>query len=278
MSPALSALAVILAFAGARELAGSSVGSRLANRLQRGLPGGGGEGRVALIAGRLGLEARLQRAALEQRITIRGFVLLKFAGALAGVLFGVAVAALAPVRLRPVLLALTTAAGFLAPDALAERIARRRRAAVLAALPDALDLLAVGVSGGRAPAGVLGQIAATGPEPLASELAVALADVDCGASLDDAMATMRRRLPGPELGTLAAALERSRRHGSPLAEQLHAQAAAQRLDARRRLAERAARAAPKIQLVIALVLVPSVLLTIVAALIAHSDVLLAGFR
>jgi hypothetical protein len=42
-------------------------------------------------------------------------------------------------------------------------------------------------------------------------------------------------------------------------------------------AARAARAAPKIQLVVALVLVPSVLLMIAAGLIANADVLLAGF-
>ena len=40
---------------------------------------------------------------------------------------------------------------------------------------------------------------------------------------------------------------------------------------------RGGRAAPKIQLVVALVLVPSVLAMIAAALIAYSEVLLAGF-
>jgi uncharacterized protein involved in exopolysaccharide biosynthesis len=40
--------------------------------------------------------------------------------------------------------------------------------------------------------------------------------------------------------------------------------------------ERAARAAPKIQLVIALVLVPAVMLLVVAALVANSDRLI-GF-
>ena len=79
---------------------------------------------------------------------------------------------------------------------------------------------------------------------------------------------------GAEVGALAAALERSRTYGSPLAEQLHLQATALRRDARRRIEERAARAAPKIQLVVALVLVPSVLLMIVAAIVAHSDALL----
>ena len=62
--------------------------------------------------------------------------------------------------------------------------------------------------------------------------------------------------------------------GAPLAERLHEQAAALRAASRRAIEERAARAAPKIQLVVALVLVPSVLLTIVAALVAHSDSLL----
>ena len=75
----------------------------------------------------------------------------------------------------------------------------------------------------------------------------------------------------------SAALERSRRYGSPLAEQLREQAASLRSEARRSTEERAARAAPKIQLVVALVLVPSVLLMIAAGLIANSDALLAGF-
>jgi tight adherence protein C len=79
------------------------------------------------------------------------------------------------------------------------------------------------------------------------------------------------------VGALAAAIERSRTYGSPLAERLHLQAGALRVEARRRIEDRAARAAPKIQLVVALVLVPSVLLVIVAAIIAHSGALLGQF-
>jgi tight adherence protein C len=45
----------------------------------------------------------------------------------------------------------------------------------------------------------------------------------------------------------------------------------------RTVQERAARAAPKIQLVVALVLVPSVLLMIAAGLIPNADTLLGGF-
>ncbi len=106
---------------------------------------------------------------------------------------------------------------------------------------------------------------------------MAVAEMDGGASVNEALESMRARVPGREVGALAAALERSRRYGSPLAEQLREQATALRGEARRGVEERAARAAPKIQLVVALILVPSVLLMIAAALIANSDALLAGF-
>jgi len=87
---------------------------------------------------------------------------------------------------------------------------------------------------------------------------------------------MRRRTPGPELAALAAAIDRSRIHGTPLADQLRRQSAGLRIEQHRLLTDHAARAAPKIQLVVALILVPSVLLMIVAALVANSDVLLSG--
>jgi tight adherence protein C len=79
------------------------------------------------------------------------------------------------------------------------------------------------------------------------------------------------------MAALCAAIERSSRFGSPLADQLRRQSGALRRDQRRAIEERASRAAPKIPLVVALVLVPSVLLMIAAGLIANADVLLDGF-
>ena len=181
-----------------------------------------------------------------------------------------------PPRLAIVVALALPAAGFVTPEALLERTARRRRARIGAALPDALDLLAVGTAAGRSPATVLGEISTGSSGPLALELAVAVAEIQCGLPQREALAAVRGRAPGTGLGAVASALERSRRYGSPLADQLHDQAAELRLAARRRIEERAARAAPKIQLVVALVLVPSVLLMILAALIAHSGALFAG--
>jgi len=169
------------------------------------------------------------------------------------------------------------AAGFVLPDALLEREARRRHRRLLVSLPDALDLLAIGSSAGRGPAAGFAEIARSGSGPLADELRVVVAELDCGQPLGEALTALRQRVPGGEVATLCASIERSRRLGSPLADQLRRQSSALRRDQRRAVEERAARAAPKIQLVVALILVPSVLLMIAAGLIANADVLLSGF-
>lgn len=242
MSPVLAALAGLLLFVSAWELAGFEA------------PGG-------LARARRKFQAR------------RSSLVAKGLGTLTGGLAFLAIAPAAPGRLAPLLGAGLLTAGFLAPQAHAERAARRRRARLVEALPDALDLLAVGAAAGRAPAALFAEIASGTGGPLAAEFAITVAEVDTGFPVAAALERLRRRTGATEIGGLAAALERSRRYGSPLADQLHAQAATLRREERRRVEERAARAAPKIQLVVALVLVPSALLTIAAALVAHSDAL-----
>jgi tight adherence protein C len=195
------------------------------------------------------------------------------AAGLAGAIAGPAV----PGRLAWLLAATMPIAGFFAPDILEARAERRRRQELLAALPDALDLLAVSVAAGRSVPAGFAEIAAAGSGPLADELRVTAAELECGAPIAVALASLRRRVPGSEMATLCAAIERSRRLGSPLADQLRRLSASIRRGQRRAVEERAARAAPKIQLVVALVLVPSVLLMIAAGLIANADRLLSGF-
>jgi tight adherence protein C len=203
------------------------------------------------------------------------------AARVAGCVFGALAAALAapaaPGRLAWLVAFALPAAGFVAPDALRARFERRRRRMLVAALPEALDLLAVGAAAGRSPGAGFAEIARAGAGPLAEELGATVAELECGTPLGEALARLRTRVPGSEIATLCASIERSRRFGSPLADQLRRQATALRREQRRAVEERAARAAPKIQLVVALVLVPSVLLMIAAGLIANADLLLRGF-
>ena len=277
---ALIAIAVLLGAAGVWELAGSR-GEEVGEALRRTAASLSG-GRLRTLAEAalwLRIPERLERAGLAGRVSIGAVLTGKLGGAALGAVLGVISSPAAPGRLGIVVVLALPAAGFLAPEALLERAARRRASRLRAALPDALDLLAVGTAAGRSPQRVLGEIssAATPGEPLAAELAVAVTEIECGTPQREAIACLRDRVPGAGLGALAAALERSRRFGSPLADQLHEQAASLRRDARRRIEEQAARAAPKIQLVVALVLVPSVLLMIVAGLVANSDALFGAF-
>jgi tight adherence protein C len=269
-SGVLVALAVLLAWAGLRELLGSGA-STLSARLAR------GGSRVAATALRLDLPDRLARSGLEARLPLAALLLGKLAGAALGGLAALVAAPVAPGRLSLLVAVGLPAAGFLAPDALLERRARLRRRRLLGALPDACDLLAVAAVAGRSPASGFAELARGSEGPLAEELRMTVAELSCGRPLTAALGSLRRRVPGGEVATLCAAIERSRRYGSPLADQLRRQSSALRNDQRRAVEERAARAAPKIQLVVALVLVPSVLLMITAALIANADVLLSGF-
>jgi tight adherence protein C len=227
------------------------------------------------VATSLGLSERVTRAGLAERLPVATLLAAKAMGAVVGALVGLMVAPAAPGRLAVVLAFGLPIAGFLGPDAWLERRARQRLAGLRTGLPDALDLVAVGAAAGRPPVAGMAEVA-RGKGPLADELAVVTAEDSCGVPQREVLETLRRRAPVPEVAALCGLIERSRRYGSPLADQLREQASGLRGNQRRRIEEQAARAAPKIQLAVALLLVPSVLLMIAAGLLANVDRFLAG--
>jgi tight adherence protein C len=187
--------------------------------------------------------------------------------ALAGVL-AAALSATAPGRLAFALLVAGPAAGFLTPDLwLASRSAARARE-IRRELPPLLDLLRVSVEAGSSLAQALAQVGARAHGPLAGEWRAVGRQVALGVPLEAALDAMVIAAPLPEVRALRAALDRARRHGAPLAGTLAAQARDARFALVRHAREEAARAGPKIQLVVALLLVPSVLLLVAAALLA----------
>lgn len=221
-----------------------------------------------------GLGDRIRRAGLEGSLAPRVVFLAKGAVAAAGMILGSLFTGVLPGRLTPLVLLAMAIGGFILPDFLLERSAKRRHRRMVTALPDVLDLLAVSVQTGRGLGGCLLDLARSGRGPLITEMARAGDDMAWGSGQAAALEGLRRRIGGTEITSLVSILERSRRLGSPLADQLRRQSATLRQDQRRAIEEEAARAAPKIQLVIALILVPSVLLLIVAALAANADDLL----
>jgi tight adherence protein C len=221
----------------------------------------GGRGRAAAGAG-----ARLEAAGLDgaqapQLAALRG------GAALAGLAFAVLLAPGLPPRWVVLEALAASGAGYLAPDVWLRRRAQQRARAIAAELADVLDLLRVAATAGLPVRRALTEVGRRHPGVLAAELARAAARLGLGAPDDEVLAALERRCPAEGIPALTAALTRARRLGAPLAGTLAAQAEEARARRAQRCAEAAARASPKIQLVVALLLVPSVLLLVAAALI-----------
>jgi tight adherence protein C len=176
-------------------------------------------------------------------------------------------AAAAPGRSALVLLFGAPAAARAAPGLWLRRRTRLRARAVERELADVLDLLRVALGAGLAPMRALAEVGRRHPGRLAAELRRAARRRALGLSAAAVIAELERRCPGEGVSALCAALRRAERHGAPLAGALAAQAREARAREAARTAEAAARAAPRIQLVVALLLVPSVLALVAAGLL-----------
>ena len=157
-------------------------------------------------------------------------------------------------------------AGVWAPGRwLAGRVRARGRA-LLRELPDLLDLLAICVESGMAldPA-----LAVTGRRlggALGEEVGLVLRDLSLGTPRAAAYRALVERAGLPELARTVGALLQAEELGAPLSRALHGQAESLRAARRQAARDRAARAAPKIQLVVAMVMVPAILLLVIGVL------------
>ena len=182
-------------------------------------------------------------------------------------------------RVNVLLTAAASVAAYLAPDLWLASRSRRRIEAALRDLPDMLDLLRVAVAAGAAPLNALALVAAEFPGQLANELERVSAAAALGLPQEQALSKLTEGVPHDDVRMFVDTLRRGHRHGTPLAAALAAQAARVRHSRAQQVRERAARASPKIQLVVALVLVPSVLLLLVAGVVAElgrSGLLISG--
>jgi tight adherence protein C len=207
--------------------------------------------------------------AREARLGSPDWVVLKVISGVGATLVGLLLGSAAPGRVPILLLIAAPVAGFFAPDQWLRRQTQRRLEAAVRELPDMLDLFRVTVEAGMPAARALGVVASEFDGPLASEWRRAAAEIALGESQDDALSGIAGRLPADEIRSFVEALGRSRRRGVPIGRAAAAQAMAARHHKRRRVREEAARSGPKIQLVVALLLVPSVLLLVAAGLIAE---------
>jgi tight adherence protein C len=213
------------------------------------------------------LEARLAAAGTPLGLAVGDVVALKAGMALVGSLLAVPLGAALPGRLGLLVLVTAPVAGLLAPDVLLARRVRARRAAMAREVADVLDLVRVAVGAGLPAGRALGEVGRRQGGLLGAELRRAADELALGVPRAETLARLVARCPVPEVAGLVAAVGRADRHGAPLGPALESLAAEARAEGARRVRDAAARAAPRIQLVVALVLVPAVMLLVGAALL-----------
>lgn len=215
------------------------------------------------------LADRIMAAGSPGKLRVRDWTALKCAAALLALLAGALTAGSFPGRLGLVVLVAAPAAGYVLPDYWLVRTARIRADAALRELPSMLDLLRVTVEAGRAPLAALGLVGERFDGPLAAEWRTAAAQVALGVRREAALEQIAQHLPLGGVHVFVDTLTYSNRAGLSVVDALAAQATAARHERCQRIREHAARAGPKMQLVVALVLVPSVMLTMGAVLTAE---------
>lgn len=211
---------------------------------------------------------RLAAAGLPASVTPGDVMAAKTGAALVALLSVTWPATVLPGRLGPAALVIVPLAAASAPELWLARRARRRGRTMAGEAADVLDLVRVCVAAGRSPQGAMAEVGRRHRGLLGRELRRAARELALGRPRGEVLAALRDRCPIPEVAALVAATGRADRHGAPLAPALAALAADARAARARAVREHAAKAAPKIQLVVALMLVPAVLLLIAAALAA----------
>jgi tight adherence protein C len=224
-------------------------------------------GRAGFHAAPGGLAARIAAAGEPLNLAVGDVIALKGAGAVGVTLFVFPLAGALPGRLGVAALLAAPVAGFFLPELVLARVARARGRLIADELADVLDLLRVAVGAGLPVGRAMGKVGRRMSGVLASELDGAAARMQLGVPRSDVLRELVARCPARGVSTLAAAISRAELHGAPLTPALEALAAEARARDDRRLRDSAAKAAPKIQLVVALVLVPAVMLLIGAVLV-----------
>ena len=154
------------------------------------------------------------------------------------------------------------AAGYALPALWLRSRVKRRKHDVLRALPDALDMLTIGVEAGLSFDAAMLKVAAQWQNVLTLEFRRAVSEMRMGTSRDEALQRMCDRSGVNELATFVAILVQSSQMGMSIAHVLHAQAAQMRIRRRQRAEELARQAGIKMIFPLGTLILPALFVVI----------------
>ena len=154
------------------------------------------------------------------------------------------------------------AAGFMLPKFWLGQQIKKRRNAIARALPDALDMLTIGVEAGLAFESALLRVGDQWDNELAQEFRRLVAEIRIGVPRNEALRHMADRCGVEDLRTFVAVLIQSNMLGVSIAQVLHTQADQMRLRRRQYAEEQAHAATVKIVLVLVAFIFPALFVVI----------------
>lgn len=235
------------------------------------------------LAGRaLSLLGQRRRAAIRQRIDAAGapsgLTVERFAGRKAAcTMLGVVFGGYLLLQGKTVFGVLIVVVGFFWMDVWLNGRARRRQARIERDLPDFLDVVAVTVGAGMGFRPALSRVADKLGGPIGEEIATTLRQMDLGSSRRAAFTELRRRNTSESLGRMVSALLQAEELGAPLTDTLVSLGQEMRRFFAQDARQRASRAAPRVSLIITMVMVPGCLVIMVVGLFLTSGIHLGNF-
>jgi tight adherence protein C len=154
------------------------------------------------------------------------------------------------------------AAGYVAPGYIVGARARKRRNEVQAALPDALDLLAVSVEAGMGFDAAISKLIEHMHGPLIDEFGLALTEMRVGEARQDALKKLSKRVDSPELSAFVRAIIQADQLGISLGKILRVQAFDTRLKRQAAAEERAMKAPIKMLFPTVLFIFPAMFIVV----------------
>lgn len=220
------------------------------------------------------LRTRIDRAGRPNGMTLAGYVERRLTAAITGALVGLALALLLA---QPLLVPLLAAAGWWGFDLRMESRAKRRQARIERELADFLDVLAITVRTGMGFRAAMARVAHSLPGPVAEEVQTSLHQMALGASHRSALEGLRERNDSPGLDAFASSLLQAEELGSSLSSALQSIAADLRKTFAQTARQEAAKAAPKVTLVVVFLVLPGMVVLLVGTFALTIDLDLGMF-